>query len=171
MSIKRVTLLYVIAMVLQLSFVNLISIGGMGPNLILCLTVVIIFKFEYGFRCIPFSIVASLLVDICTGQVVGVGALSIFIVGIIVTWVRIYFNTELYKTMATVGAGATLIYGIVSWIMMAILQTNYSFIYMLRYQIVFIIYNVLVMCAIFFFFSERFKRWREERKRKEEEET
>ncbi|MEA4922592.1 MAG: hypothetical protein VB031_04405 [Eubacteriaceae bacterium] len=170
MSIKRVTLLYVIAFIMQLSFINLISIGGIGPNLILCLTVVIIFKYENGFRCIPFGIAACLLLDICVGSYVGPASLAIFATGIAVTWVRIYLNTDLYKTMASVGAAATLLYGIVSWIILAILQTNYSFIYMLRYQIFFMIYNVLIMAAIFFFMSDRFARWRNSHRRNKEEE-
>lgn len=171
MSIKRVTLYYVIAFLLQLSLINLISIGGMGPNLILCLTVVIIFKYENGFRSIPFGIVAGLLLDICGGYFVGASALSIFAVGIGVTWVRYHLNTDAILPMISVGALATLLYDIVYWIILAILQTHYSMLYMLKYQIFFIIYNVIIMAIIFFFMSEKFAKWRASRKRDKEEEV
>lgn len=171
MSIRKVAILYLIVLLLQLSFINVISIHGFGPNLILCLTVVIIFKFEYGFRCIPFAIVAALLQDICTGSVVGIAPLAIFAVGIAVTWIRVYLNTDLYKTMISVGAVATLLYDFIAWILMALLQTHYSMMYMLKYQIFYVLYHVAVMALMFFLFSDRFQKWKEAfRRRREEDE-
>ncbi|MGI6737654.1 MAG: hypothetical protein ACOX41_10220 [Anaerovoracaceae bacterium] len=170
MTIKQVTIVYVVALLLQLSFLNVLTIAGATPNLLLCLTVVIIFKFENGFRCIPFALVAALLQDIFCSLYVGVTALSLFVVACLVAWYRIYFNTDLYKTTMTVGALATLVYGVVNWLLMTILHSGYGFLYMLKHQIFYVPYNVLVMAAIFFFFSDRFRNWLQLQREDDDEE-
>ena len=170
MTIKQVSICFAVAFFLQLSFINTIAIAGIAPNLVLCLATVIIFKFEYGFRCIPFALVAMLLVDLFTGAFVGVSTLALFAVMVFVTWWRIYFNTDLYKTMAFMGAIATLMFNIVLWILMTILQTHYHFWFMFKNQGFYILYNVAVMLILFFFMSEPFRRWWRLRRGLEEEE-
>jgi len=150
MSFKKITLIYVIAFLVQLSLLNIFAIEGITPNLILCLTVVIIFVFENGFRSIPFGIITCLLLDICTGHYVGIGSLVIFATGIVVVWMRIHLNTDNVYPMIVTGAIATLLYGILYWIVLTITQVNYSFIFMIKYQIFFILYNVVTTVIMFY---------------------
>ena len=160
MSIKKVTILYVLAFLLQLSVINLFSIGGIAPNLIFCLTVFICFRFNLGYRCVPFALVASLLLDTCAGNYVGLSALALFLTCIFVIWVKYYMNTDLLKTLLATGAVATIVYGLLYWIMAAIMKFEYSLVYVLQHQIFYIVYNLIVMSILWLFYSNVYARWK-----------
>lgn len=154
MTRKKLIILYLIAFICQLTVINLIGINNVGPNLILCLTVVIIFVFDEGWRCIPYSLGAALLIDVCAGTVIGAAPLALFCTGIFAEAARERLNTELLAPLAVTGAIATLFNNVVYWLILKILGNPMSILYILKFQIFYIIYNILVMFVIFYFMNK-----------------
>ena len=171
MSIRHVTIFYAAAFFLQLSVVNLISAGGMAPNLIFCVTIFIAFRFDRGWRCFPFAIAATLLLDLCAGAYLGVSSLALFLVMIFLIWVRYYINTDLLKTLLATGAVCTVLYWIIYWLIQSILKNYYSLGYILRFQPCFIAYNLIIMAILWFFYSSTFRKWKLRGLPDEEEES
>lgn len=171
MSIKRVTLFYVAAFFLQLSVINLISADGKAPNLIFCVSVFIAFRFDRGYRCIPFAIAFDLLLDMCAGTYMGVSSLSIFLTLIFLIFVRYYMNTDLLRTLLVTGAVCTLLYWTIYWLIMKILGSGYGILYILECQPVLILYNLIIMAVLWFFYSSTFARWRLKRLPEEEDDA
>ncbi len=84
MSYKKAVLLYGIALVFQFSLLNVFSINGVTPNLILCLMIFITYKYNDGLRPALVAIPFALLSDLMGGQYVGISALALFILALTV---------------------------------------------------------------------------------------
>ena len=154
MTKGRLTVLYLLAFIFQLTVVNVIGIKNVGPNLILCLTVVITFVFNDGWKCVFFAMGAALLTDICCGSIVGVGPLAMLAAVIFSELARERVNTELLTPLAATGALATLVYNIIYWLILKITGDPMSMLYMLKFQIFYIIYNIAIMFAIYYFMNK-----------------
>jgi rod shape-determining protein MreD len=154
MTKARLTALYLLAFIFQLTVVNIIGIKSVGPNLILCLTVVITFVFNDGWKCIFFGMGAALLTDICCGSLVGVGPLALFAAGIFSELARERLNTEVLAPLAATGAIATLVYNVLYWGVLKITGDPMDLLYMLKFQIFYIIYNIAVMFVIYYFMNK-----------------
>lgn len=149
MSFKKVTLFFLIAFLLQLSLINIITVKGAGPNLILCSVVMITFLYEDGFRSIPFAIFFGLLLDTCAGSYVGITSILMLIVGVFAEIARIWLNVEKLPTLMTTAAISTFIYEFLYWVGMRLLGSPTSLSPILAKGFLFILYNVVVMSIMF----------------------
>ena len=149
MSFKRVLLYFIIAFLMQLSLVNLISFRNMGPDLVMCLMIAITFLYDDGYRSIPVALFFGLLLDICAHQFVGVTPLIYLVVGIFAAAARIWLNAEKFVTMAVTGAIATVIYETLYFAAMKMLADPIGGGYVLIREPVFIVYNVVILAAMF----------------------
>ena len=68
---------FLVAFLIQTSLLNIISIKGYTPNLLLCLVVVFSFLYEDGLYGIIFGAVFGLLYDICFSSGRGPTALAL----------------------------------------------------------------------------------------------
>ena len=149
MSFKRVLLLFALCFLAQLSVVNLITFRNLGPDMIMCMMIAITYLYDDGYRSIPFALVFGLLLDVCAHQYIGITPLLYLVVGIIATAARIWLNAEKLVTMAVTGAVCTVVFQTLYAIVMKILGDPAGFLYIIGKEPVFIIYNVLVLSAMF----------------------
>lgn len=149
MSFKKVLLFFIMAFILQLSVVGVISIGNYGPNLILCVMIIITFLYEDGYRSIPFAIFTGLILDICSGIYVGITPLLMLVCGIFATAARIWLNTEKIHTLITTVIIATVMYDTLYFTAQKILGDPHGIGYVLKQEPFYILYNVAV-CSVMF---------------------
>lgn len=149
MTFRRVLLFFIVAFVCQLSLAGIFSLYNMGPNLIMCVMVIITFLYEDGFRSIPFALVFGLILDICSSVYVGVTPLLLLIVGIFTAAARIWVNTEKIYTLATTSVISTVIYYTLYFVFYKVLGDPQGALYVLRQEPVFILYNLAVTCLMF----------------------
>ncbi len=149
MSFKRVLLLFAVCFLAQLSVVNLITFRNYGPDLIMCMMIAITYLYDDGYRSIPFALVFGLLLDVCAHQYIGITPLIYLIVGIIATAARIWLNAEKLVTKAVTGEVCTVVFQTLYAIAMKILGDPAGFLHIIGKEPVFIIYNVLVLSAMF----------------------
>ena len=93
MKFRYSFLTFLIAFILQTTVMNHFGIFQMSPNLILCLVVIYSFLYQ-GFNGIINGILFGLLLDVCFAEIIGVAALSNFIVALICIELKRYLNKD-----------------------------------------------------------------------------
>lgn len=149
MSFKKVTILFALAFIFQLTIVNIFSINSTGPNLVFCLMVIITFLYEDGYRSIPFGMFFGFLLDICSGAYVGITPLAMLIAGIFAAAGRIWLNVEKIYTLLTTGIIATILYQATYYAVMKALGDPMGIVKVLAFQPLLVAYNTLILAIMF----------------------
>jgi len=163
MSYKKALLLFTAAFILQFSVINLVSIDGVTPDLLLCLVMIITFLYDDGYRYSVLGIVFALLRDVCVGQYVGVGALGTVVVIGIIIFFEGSINKENFMSTLIVAASGTLIYNLFCWAVLALLGNPTSILYVLMYQPLSVAYNVAVVSLMYKFMIKKAIRHQKDR--------
>jgi rod shape-determining protein MreD len=158
MSYKKAVLLYGIAMILQFSLLNLFSINGVTPNLILCLMVFITYKYNDGLRPALVAIPFALLSDLVGGQYVGVSGLALFFLALLVNHYGRGLNRESIWTLLTVSAIGTVMYNFIYWLIMITLGNASTVLDLIKFLAVALPANLLVVLFVFFVYTRVNKR-------------
>lgn len=139
----------IVAFILQLTVMNLISINGIVPNLILCLVLISVLLYDNEHRMIIASVVTGFLLDFAVGKYIGVYALTYFIIGALTVVYKQYFNFESKITIIPLCVGGTFIYHVLSSIVLAFLGVNINVIKVLMYVVIGSILNFVVMFIMY----------------------
>lgn len=153
MSYKKAILLYGIALVIQFSLLNIFSVNGVTPNLILCLMVFITYKYNNGLLPALIAIPFALLSDIMGGQYVGVSGLSLLLLGLIVNYAGRGLNRDSIWTLLTVSAFGTVIYNFLYWLIMIMLGNASTILSLLTFLLIALPANLLVTVIVFFVYT------------------
>jgi rod shape-determining protein MreD len=158
MSYKKATFLYAIALVLQFSLLNMFSINGVTPNLILCLMIFITYKYNDGFQPALLALPFALLSDLMGGQYVGVGALVLLLLGLAVNYFGRDLNRDTIWTLLTVTAIGTIAYNFIYWLVLKMLGNPSIIIDLLKFLAIALPANLLVILIIFFVYTRVYKK-------------
>lgn len=158
MNYMKAGLLYGVAFILQFSLLNLISVMGITPNLILCLMIFIAYKYNDGFKYAVLAIPFALLSDLIGGQYVGVSALVIFLLCMAVSYFGKGLNRETIWTLLVVAAVGTFIYYFFYWGILIVLGNGSTILGLLKFLALEIPMNLLVMAIAFFIFKHTYRR-------------
>lgn len=163
MKYGQAFLLFCGAFILQ-PFINKVSIQlGAAPNLLLSLTVVMVFLYKDKYFGIIFGILFGLLYDICYGQYIGTGSLGIIVAIIFVLTVRDFVNIENLLSIIIITAFSTLLYSTAYWIIMRMTGSVYGYLKVLEFQPWYIGFNVIVAVAIYLILIKKIIRYRKDR--------
>lgn len=154
MSLVTLIITYVLATLAQLTFVNAFAVMGATPDLLLCITLAIVFLYEGGYRCIPFGIAGSLLTGVAIEGFMGVDSLLLFGLSVGLYYYRARVNTENIIPFLLYSTAATVVYQFLYWTILTMLGNEMSILVMLRMLPLYIIYNV-VICTICFLLMRR----------------
>ncbi len=158
MSYKKAVLLYGIAIVLQFSLLNIFSVNGITPNLILSLMIFITYKYNDGLRPALVAIPFALISDLMGGQYVGVSGLALFILALIVNYYGRGLNRESIWTLLTVSAIGTVIYNFIYWLIMITLGNASTVLDLLEFLAYALPANLLVVLFVFFVYTRTNRR-------------
>jgi rod shape-determining protein MreD len=158
MSYKKAVLLYGIAFILQFSLLNILSINGVTPNLILCLLVFIAYKYNDGIKPALIAIPFAFLSDLIGGQYVGVSALVLFILGLTVNYFGRGLNRESIWTLLTVSAIGTVIYNLLYWSILTMLGNTSTILDLLAFLAIALPTNLFVILFIFLVYSRIYRK-------------
>ena len=149
MTYRLATLIFFLAFLFQASLLNLISIFGATPNMILCLVIVFAFLYDQDNFGIVLGVVFGLLYDICFMPVVGVSAMLYFLIALAVMFSREILNKENIGTVLLMTAVATFAFNLLTWCMYWVLGNGISIMTMLRVQPLQIIWNLVVVSILY----------------------
>lgn len=119
-------LIFLMAFILQSTIMNHFSIFQMSPNLILCL--VVIFSFLYsGYHGAIYGVLFGLIVDVCYATIIGVSALSNFVVYLICTEMKHYLNKDSMVSVIIASFTGTSVYALLYWSAYKLFGYSYTF--------------------------------------------
>jgi len=138
------------AFILQTTLFNIAGVFDVTPNLLLCLVVIFSFLYDDNNSGLVLGVVFGLLYDICFSLYAGIAALAFFVISLLVMLVNVVMNREAVLSVIIISTGATVIYTFMYWGIMAMLGSAYSFMYMIKYLPLYILYNTAIMTMLYF---------------------
>jgi len=155
MNYRYATCLFLIAFIIQTTLMNMISIAGVTPNLLLCLVVIFTFLYDDKNYGIIFGVIFGLLYDIAFTGHVGIAAFLFLIISLSIMFASVVINKEVILSVIIVIVLSTVAYVFMYWGIMALLGSNASFMLMLRFLPIHILYNTIVVLIIYFLMIKR----------------
>lgn len=140
---------FLVAFLMQTSVLNIVSIGGSTPNLLLCLVVMVSFLYEKELYGLFYGALFGIIYDVCYSYVVGPTAIALVLVAIVVILLRYYANVENSVSMLVVSLIAFIIYYILNWGLHLVAGNPMGLGYVLISSIGTIIYSLIVNFVIY----------------------
>ena len=163
MKYWKAGLLFLAVFFAQTSLLNLISIAGYTPNLILCMVVVLSFLYENEMYGVVFGAVFGLLYDICYSSVIGATAISLVLVAILILVLREYANIENIVNMWVVSAVSIALYYGINWGLFHISGNPIGIVYVIKHLQVVFLYSLAVVTLIYLILIRKSVRYRRDR--------
>jgi len=150
MKYQYAIIAFATAFLLQSTVLNIFSIFGYTPNLLLCLVILISFLYEHNYKGITLGVIFGLLSDLCFGQYVGIAAIGYLLVGMGVLFTKEILNRENFGAVIIVTGFSTIVYNLIYWTISRLLGSPYTFVYMIKGQPFWIAFNMLVISIAYF---------------------
>ncbi|MFV0516469.1 MAG: rod shape-determining protein MreD [Aminipila sp.] len=162
MKMRFAVIIFLIAFLLQGTLLNLFSIFGATPNLVLCLVIIFSFLYEDN-NGLVLGVVFGLLMDLCFTPYMGMNAFAMLIVSLFVSFLRENINKENLVPVLTVSVVATFIFNLIYFFLSRCFGSTYSIIYWLKLQPLFVIYNLVVVFILYLILIKRVVKYRNDR--------
>ena len=156
-------LAFTVAFLIQTSLLNVISIKGYTPNLLLSLVVVFSFLYEDGRYGIIFGAVFGLLYDICFSSVLGPTPLALLVTSSVILLVREFANIENIANMWIVSALSLVIFYLVNWGLLRLGGNPVNFVYVLKILPWTGLYSLAVITGIYLVLIRKVTKHRKDR--------
>lgn len=163
MKYRKAGLMCLAAFLIQASLLNLVSIAGYTPNLLLCVVVVLSFLYENELYGLVFGAAFGLLYDICFGVVAGPTAISLVVVSVFILFVREFANIENIVNMWVVAAVSILLYYVVDWGLLHIAGNPIGLLYVLKNLPIVFAYSFVVITITYYILIRKAVKHRRDR--------
>ena len=149
---------FLIAFFIQCSFLNVISIAGYTPNLLLCLVIVFSFLYEEQIYGLLYGVLFGVFYDICFADVVGPTpiALVIFVL-------REYANIENIVNMWVTSLLSILFYYALNWGLQHLAGNPIGLLYVLKTLPWITLYALSLMTVLYLILLRKMTRHRKDR--------
>lgn len=165
MKMRFSILIFFLAFILQTTFVNMFSIFGVTPNLLVDLLICYLF-FNKDKNGIILAVIFGVIIDISVGQLVGVTPLALILVYFAVISLKENFNVENLVVAVPIGVLSTIIFDFVYFLIYKIFDSIYVFSYWIGMELIRVLYNFVVFTGIYLIFSivyrekkDRYRTW------------
>lgn len=163
MKYWKAAILFTIAILIQASLLNLVSIGGVTPNLLLCLVVVFSFLYEDELYGIIFGAVFGVAYDICFSSVTGYTAIALVLTSLMILIVREYANIENIINLWLVSVISLFLYYFVEWGLLHLAGNPLGIVPMLKILPWTGLYSIAVITCIYLVLIRKVIRYRKDR--------
>ena len=163
MKYKYAAIMFFVAFIIQTTLMNAFSVFEVTPNLLLCLVVIFSFLYDENNYGVVLGVVFGLLYDICFSQYIGPAALAFLVISLSIMLVNVVMNKEAVFSVIIIAAAATVIYTLIYWGIMAMLGSNYSFLYMINFLPMYILYNTVIVTLLYYLMIKKVIRYHQDR--------
>ncbi len=146
--------LFIGAFLIQSTIMNHFTIFGKGPNLLLCLVILLPFFYE-GYQGIILGVAFGLLEDICFSVLVGPTAMGFLVVGLLMKAIRRRLDWDSIVSVLSVAVVGTCSYYLIAWRIIALFIETYSFLYVLKGLFVLVVYDFVAMLIFYLVIGKR----------------
>lgn len=140
---------FLVAFLMQGSLLNMISIAGHTPNLILALVVVISFLYDKEIYGLLFGAIFGVIYDMAYSFVIGPTPIALVVTAMCVILMRYYANVENSVSMSVVSIIAFVIYYICNWGLYSLAGVPIGLSYALSNSIIPMIYTLVVAFVVY----------------------
>ena len=144
---------YIFCIILQPTICNLIAIGGVTINLLLCLTVMQCFLRQDLFFVMATAAFFGLLYDLCLSPHIGATAIALFAVCLAVFFLKDSIRIENWLSVLLSVVLATTLYNVILWGVNRLMGSPWSFEYMLTLLPFYMLYNLTGIATFYFMFA------------------
>lgn len=137
---------------LQPTAASLIPLGGASPNLLLCITLILVIKAREPAPIIGLCVLTSILQELCFSLYAGPAPAAIFIIGITAVFAGKFLALEHPIFLAGLTAADTLVYSGILWVGQVLLGAPYGFLQVLRLQPAYAAHNLVLMALLYLLF-------------------
>lgn len=149
MSWLKAGITFFVAFILQGSLLNMFSIAGHTPNLLLAFVVILSFLYDKELYGIVFGAVVGVLYDICYSYIIGPTPIALVVVSICVIAMRYYANVENTVSMSVVSLISFIIYYGINWCLYSIAGYPVGFGYAVLSTVITMLYTLVVNIIVY----------------------
>lgn len=154
---------FLIAFFIQCSFLNVISIAGYTPNLLLCLVIVFSFLYEEQIYGLLYGVLFGVFYDICFADVVGPTPIALVLVALVIFVLREYANIENIVNMWVTSLLSILFYYALNWGLQHLAGNPIGLLYVLKTLPWITLYSLPLMTVLYLILLRKMTRHRKDR--------
>lgn len=154
---------FLIAFFIQCSFLNVISIAGYTPNLLLCLVIVFSFLYEEQIYGLLYGVLFGVFYDICFADVVGPTPIALVLVALVIFVLREYANIENIVNMWVTSLLSILFYYALNWGLQHLAGNPIGLLYVLKTLPWITLYALSLMTVLYLILLRKMTRHRKDR--------
>ena len=154
---------FLIAFFIQCSFLNVISIAGYTPNLLLCLVIVFSFLYEEQIYGLLYGVLFGIFYDICFADVVGPTPIALVRVALVIFVLREYANIENIVNMWVTSLLSILFYYALNWGLQHLAGNPIGLLYVLKTLPWITLYSLSLMTVLYLILLRKMTRHRKDR--------
>jgi len=154
---------FLIAFFIQCSFLNVISIAGYTPNLLLCLVIVFSFLYEEQIYGLLYGVLFGVFYDICFADVVGPTPIALVLVALVIFVLREYANIENIVNMWVTSLLSILFYYALNWALQHLAGNPIGLLYVLKTLPWITLYSLSLMTVLYLILLRKMTRHRKDR--------
>ena len=154
---------FLIAFFIQCSFLNVISIAGYTPNLLLCLVIVFSFLYEEQIYGLLYGVLFGIFYDICFADVVGPTPIALVLVALVIFVLREYANIENIVNMWVTSLLSILFYYALNWGLQHLAGNPIGLLYVLKTLPWITPYSLSLMTVLYLILLRKMTRHRKDR--------
>ena len=154
---------FLIAFFIQCSFLNVISIAGYTPNLLLCLVIVFSFLYEEQIYGLLYGVLFGVFYDICFADVVGPTPFALVLVALVIFVLREYANIENIVNMWVTSLLSILFYYALNWGLQHLAGNPIGLLYVLKTLPWITLYALSLMTVLYLILLRKMTRHRKDR--------
>lgn len=149
MSWLKAGIAFLVACILQGSLLNMFSIAGHTPNLLLAFVVILSFLYDKELYGIIFGALFGVLYDMCYSYIIGPTPIALVVASICVIAMRYYANVENTVSMSVVSLISFIIYYGVNWCLYSIAGYPVGFGYAVSNTLITMLYTLVVNIIVY----------------------
>ena len=154
---------FLIAFFIQCSFLNVISIAGYTPNLLLCLVIVFSFLYEEQIYGLLYGAMFGVFYDICFADVVGPTPIALVLVALVIFVLREYANIENIVNMWVTSLLSIFFYYALNWGLQHLVGNPIGLLYVLKTLPWITLYALSLMTVLYLILLRKMTRHRKDR--------
>ena len=154
---------FLIAFFIQCSFLNVISIAGYTPNLLLCLVIVFSFLYEEQIYGLLYGVLFGVFYDICFADVVGPTPIALVLVALVIFVLREYANIENIVNMWVTSLLSIVFYYALNWGLQHLAGNPIGLLYVLKTLPWITLYALSLMTVLYLILLRKMTRHRKDR--------
>ena len=154
---------FLIAFFIQCSFLNVISIEGYTPNLLLCLVIVFSFLYEEQIYGLLYGVLFGVFYDIFFADVVGPTPIALVLVALVIFVLREYANIENIVNMWVTSLLSILFYYALNWGLQHLAGNPIGLLYVLKTLPWITLYALSLMTVLYLILLRKMTRHRKDR--------